>query len=63
MTFTELRSFERDAIIQTFNVPPELVGVIENSNRATIEAALTIMAIQVIVPRLEDHGLNIGAWA
>lgn len=51
--FVELREFERDAIVQTFGVPPEILGIIENSNRATIEAATFIFTRFVIVPRLE----------
>ena len=53
MEIVELRKFERDNIIQIFGIPPEILGVIENSNRATIDAADTIMAKYVVVPRLE----------
>ncbi len=49
----ELRKFERDLILQTFGVPPEIVGIIENSNRATIEVADYIFAKRVLEPRLE----------
>ncbi len=31
----ELRKHSRDTVIQTEGVPPELHGIIENSNRAT----------------------------
>lgn len=48
-----LREFERDTIIHTFGIPPELLGVIENSNRATIDAADFLMAKYVTLPRLE----------
>jgi HK97 family phage portal protein len=44
---------ERDTIIQTYGVPPEMLGIIENSNRATIAASQTIFAMNVLVPRLE----------
>lgn len=53
MQFTELRSAQRDIIIQTFGVPPEILGVIENSNRATIDAADYLFAKYVLTPRLE----------
>ncbi|GIW89990.1 MAG: hypothetical protein KatS3mg109_0422 [Pirellulaceae bacterium] len=53
MQLTDLRKFERDLIIQVFGVPPELLGIIESSNRATIEAADHIMARYVLQPRLE----------
>ena len=49
----DLRNHERDIVIQTFNVPPEIVGVTEASNRAKIETARIIFAADVIVPRRE----------
>lgn len=49
----ELRKFERDTIIQVFGIPPEIMGIVESSNRATIEGADYIFASKVIVPRLE----------
>lgn len=53
MRLVELREYERDCIIQTYGMPPELLGVIENSNRATIDAADYLMARYVTQPRLE----------
>ena len=53
MQLTELRRYERDTIIQVYGVPPELLGVVENSNRATIESAEYIFTRWVLVPRLE----------
>lgn len=50
---TELREAARNTIVQVFGVPPECVGIIENSNRATIDAAMFLMAMYVTVPRLE----------
>jgi HK97 family phage portal protein len=52
LQFTELRQAERNTIIQVYGVPPEILGIVENSNRATIEAADYMMAKWVIVPRL-----------
>lgn len=49
----ELREFERNVIMQVYGVPPELFGVIENSNRATIDAADFLFAKHLLVPRLE----------
>lgn len=49
----ELRRFERDFIIQTYGVPPEILGIIENSNRATIEASDYIFSKRVIEPRID----------
>jgi phage portal protein BeeE len=49
----ELRRMHRDTVIQVFGVPPEAVGVIENSNRATIDGAGYMYAIGVEHPRCE----------
>lgn len=53
MALVELRRQERDVIIQTFGIPPELIGIIENSNRATIDAAEFLFARHALEPRLE----------
>ena len=53
MELVDLRKFERDTMIQVFGIPPEVLGIIENSNRATIDTADTIMAKYVVIPRLE----------
>ena len=34
MQLVELRRFERDTIVNVFGVPPEILGIVENSNRA-----------------------------
>jgi SPP1 gp7 family putative phage head morphogenesis protein len=52
-TIIPLRQHERDTIRQVFGFPPEILGIVENSNRATIEAAEFIYQRHVIVPRLE----------
>ncbi len=48
-----LRLHQRDIAAQTFNMPPEILGIIENSNRATIDAAQFLYAIGILVPRAE----------
>lgn len=53
LQLTELRKHERDIIIQVFGVPPEELGIIENSNRATVAAADFLFKKNVILPRLE----------
>jgi phage portal protein BeeE len=53
MQMVELRQFERDTIIQTYGMPPEMLGVLTASNRATIEAAEYIFTRWVLTPRLE----------
>jgi HK97 family phage portal protein len=53
MAFIDLRNMHRDIIFQSFRVPPEILGVVENSNRATAEAALLIYEKKVILPRVK----------
>jgi HK97 family phage portal protein len=70
--FIDLVKMERDTITQILGLPPEIMGILQNSNRATIEAAdlffskwtlrprLNMMreAFQrQIVPRFDDTGL------
>lgn len=50
---SELRKFQRDTVVQVFGVPPEMVGIIENSNRSTIDGAGYIYALGVEFPRCE----------
>lgn len=49
----EIRKSTRDTLQQVWGVPPEKLGIITNSNRATSEAAQAIDASDVMVPRLE----------
>jgi len=53
MTFVELRKYQRDIVVQVFGMPPEILGIIEQSNRATITAAEFLFSKHVLVPRLE----------
>ena len=53
MELLETRRFYRDTTIQHFGVPPEIMGIIENSNRATVIAAEHIYAKQVRLPLLQ----------
>lgn len=53
MNLAELRREERDIIIHVYGVPPEIFGIIENSNRSTIDAADYILSKHVLTPRLE----------
>jgi SPP1 gp7 family putative phage head morphogenesis protein len=57
-TFDELQLIpllenQRNTILQVYGVPPEVFGILNNSNRATIEAAEFLMGKFVLVPRLE----------
>jgi hypothetical protein len=53
LTLVPLRKNERDFIMQTWGVPPEQFGLLENSNRATIEGSDFVMESRVIQPRRE----------
>jgi len=44
---------QRDTIIQVYGIPPEILGILSSSNRATIEAAEVLFTRHVVVPRLE----------
>lgn len=46
------RTFTRDAIMEHFGVPREIMGITQNSNRATADAAQYIHAKNVLRPRL-----------
>lgn len=48
----EVRKFERNTLIQVNSIPPECLGIIENSNRSTIDAADYHLRKNVIAPRL-----------
>lgn len=60
----ELRGNQRDLFLQLFSVPPEVMGIIENSNRATIDAADYLYQKNTISPRADfladsfTHALN-----
>jgi hypothetical protein len=51
----DLRRFSRDTIRQVLGIPPEVLGIIENSNRSTIDAATYIFNQHVIEPMLEQR--------
>lgn len=53
MELSTLRKDERDIFIHVYGMPPEIFGIIENSNRATIDAASYLMGRYIEVPRLE----------
>lgn len=55
LTVGELRGLSADMVRSLYNVPPELVGQIEDSNRATISHALTIFGEMCLIPRLDAY--------
>lgn len=51
--YMESRRYSRDTSMQTFRMPPELAGVLDNANRSTIGKAEDLEARRNVVPRLE----------
>ncbi len=49
----QVREALRNAIIQAYGMPPEVMGIIENSNRATIDAARYLAEYYLTLPRAE----------
>lgn len=52
MDAVELRRFFAWKVRTTYGVPPEVFGIIDNSNRATITQAMIILGALVVLPRL-----------
>jgi HK97 family phage portal protein len=61
MDFIESRKYLRDTSNQHFSIPPELFGILENSNRSTIDAAYYLYTKNVLRKELKfiDDVLNI----
>ena len=53
LTLVPLRQFERDIQLQCWGMPPEQLGIVENSNRATIDASNFVFQSRLIKPRRE----------
>ena len=53
LTLVPLRKWERDIQLQCWGIPPEQLGIIEHSNRATAEASNFIYHDRLIRPRRE----------
>lgn len=51
LTLVPLRKFERDIQLQCWGMPPEQLGILENSNRSTIEASEYVYESRLIRPR------------
>ena len=52
LNLVEVRKHLGEILVETFGIPPEILGHVENSNRATITAAQTLFACNVLLPRL-----------
>ena len=53
--FIESRVAMRDAVLEHFGVPREIMGITENSNRSTADSAQYIYAKNVLTPRIRDR--------
>ena len=53
--FVESRIALRDAVLEHFGVPREIMGITENSNRSTADSAQYIYAKNVLTPRIYDR--------
>lgn len=53
MQLTQMRESESDTIMQVWGIPPEILGRLSKSNRATINEAEEIFANYCLIPRLE----------
>jgi len=53
MQLVQLRDSQRDRIVSVFGVPPEIFGILTNSNRSTIDAADELMSRYVVIPRMD----------
>ena len=53
--FIESREAMRDAVLEHFGVPREIMGITENSNRATADSAQYIYAKNVLAPKLKNR--------
>ena len=51
--YPEFRKRQRDIVLQVFGHPPEIFGILESSNRATIDAAYYLFQVGVVSPRCE----------
>lgn len=52
MDMIQGRTFLRDAVLQHYGIPREIMGITESSNRATSDAAQFIYAQNVLMPKL-----------
>lgn len=49
------RQFIRDSVMEHFGMPREIMGITQNSNRATAEAAQYIYAFNVLTPKIKNR--------
>ena len=52
LDFVESRRFLRDSALQQFHIPPEITGILESSNRSTIDSAFYLLNKNVVADYL-----------
>lgn len=55
LDFVESRKFLRDQANQQFHIPPEIMGILENSNRSTIDASFYLLNKNVLSDYLRAY--------
>lgn len=60
--YVEGRKLLRDFTMAVFGTPPEILGVLENANRSTIDAAEVLFARFSTVPMLERIRTELQTW-
>lgn len=55
LDFVESRRFLRDSALQQFHIPPEIVGILESSNRSTIDSAFYLLNKNVLADYLRMY--------
>lgn len=64
MNLIEVRKHSgRDVVIHAFGLSPEMLGILDNSNRATISEARAMFAENVLVPLLDLVSTTLQAFA
>jgi hypothetical protein len=59
LVYPGLRKIQRDVVLQTWGISPEMFGITENSNRAVAETAQWIFRSTVVKPRAERMRENL----
>lgn len=55
LDFVESRRYLRDSSLQQFHIPPEIVGILESSNRSTIDSAFYLLNKNVLADYLRMY--------
>ena len=55
LDFVESRRYLRDSALQQFHIPPEIVGILESSNRSTIDSAFYLLNKNVLADYLRMY--------